>query len=110
MARRPRICGYIELTIKLQQDPEQGVWDAVCLELGTATFGDTIEQATQEIGEMITLHLNGLEVVGERRRFFREHGIRFHRVKPTRQSKQVRVPFEDDVFVKPVIQPVLAPA
>lgn len=64
---------YVVLTIIFK--PEDEVWTAECQELGTATFGDTYEETKDNIKEAISLHLDALDEVGERARFFKEHGI-----------------------------------
>ena len=50
-------------------------WEAYCEELGTATFASTLRKAKKLLKEMIKLHLQTLEDVGEKERFFREHNI-----------------------------------
>lgn len=54
---------------------EEDVRTAGCKELGTATFGNTLEEARDSLNEAIELHLNTLEDVGERKRFLKERGI-----------------------------------
>ena len=81
--------GFILLTVNLQN--EEGIWTAVCLELGTATLGKTPEQAKKRIREAITLHLNGLEELGERKRFFREHGIEIYPTLPEEEPSALKV-------------------
>lgn len=61
------------LTVEIQREGEQ--WVGQCMELGTATFGDSVDQVHEELMDLIVLHLNGLEDVGERERFFEAHGI-----------------------------------
>ena len=78
---------YIVLTVAFRQ--EEDVWTVECHELGTATFGDTFEEAEQNITEAIELHLNTLEKVGERERFFKENNIKILKKLP--QQKQVNV-------------------
>ena len=53
-------------------------WTGRCRELGTATHGRTLPQVRDELVEMVALHLNALEDVGERERFFSEHGIKLY--------------------------------
>ena len=78
------------LTFVFEKEGE--LWTACCEELGTATFAETLEQAKTEIVEMVTLHLNALEEVGERDRFFSEHGIKVH--KPGRKHATLSIPIE----------------
>lgn len=68
-----RSAGYAVFTCKFRK--EGGKWLACCEELGTATFGRSIQEAQRKLDEAVLLHLNTLEDVGERERFFREHNI-----------------------------------
>jgi predicted RNase H-like HicB family nuclease len=61
---------------------EAGKWVGECEELGTATFGDTLEEVQVDLAEMVRLHLNTLEDVGERRRFFEDHGVTMYNDNP----------------------------
>ncbi|MDY7037908.1 MAG: hypothetical protein SV375_17320 [Thermodesulfobacteriota bacterium] len=63
----------LTLTIELKKEGQR--WLARCIELGTSTFGRSIEDAKKKIKEAVLLHLNTLEDVGERERFFEEHKI-----------------------------------
>ena len=65
--------GYITLTGIVEKDEDSFI--ATCLELGTATCGDSIEEAFENLEEAIWVHLNALEEVGERDRVFRENNI-----------------------------------
>lgn len=50
------------LTFDLDRDGEQ--WTGTCLELGTSTFGDILDQTKQELQEAVTLQLNEMERLG----------------------------------------------
>ena len=50
------------LTIDLGRDGE--AWTGTCLELGTSTFGDTLEEVKTELQEAITLQLDEMERLG----------------------------------------------
>lgn len=77
-------------------EPE-GKWiTARCQELGTSTFGKTIDQAEDRLREAILLHLATLDEVGERARFFKENGIRLQSNYP----KAVRPTVPPDVLSK----------
>lgn len=65
------------LTFSFQKESD-GRWTAYCNELGTATFADTLEEAKDELTELVQLHLSTLEDVGERQRFFAERNILPH--------------------------------
>ena len=56
-------------------EPEGEMFVSTCPELGTASCGDTIQEAFENLEEAITVHLNALEELGERERVFRERGI-----------------------------------
>lgn len=94
--------GFIVLTIIFKF--EDDVWTAECKELGTATFGDTIQEAERDIQEAILLHLNTLEQVGERETFFREHGIEIYSTKP--QTMHIDLPFDPNILVSQRIESV----
>jgi predicted RNase H-like HicB family nuclease len=64
---------YILLTLLFRREGD--VWTAECKELGTASFGDTFEEAVETIKDMVKLHLDALEDVGERERFLRENHV-----------------------------------
>ncbi len=68
--------GYVTLTFSFEKEDED--WVGVCLELGTSTFADTFERCQSELEELVTNHLEVLEDIGERERFFEEWGIRIH--------------------------------
>ena len=93
--------GYVVLTLKFRKVDKR--WTGYCEELGTATFGRSLPEADKRLKEAILLHLNTLEEVGERDRFFKEHSIEYHHSKP---SKDVTVclPLKPSVFVQPFIQ------
>lgn len=76
---------FIEITIIFQ--PEGDKWTAECRELGTAAFGDTLDEAREAIEDLVQLHLDTLEKLGECNRFLRESGVKVHRVAPKRISK-----------------------
>jgi hypothetical protein len=95
--------GYVVLTLKFQRVGRR--WTAYCEELGTATFGRSIPEADNKIKEAVLLHLNTLEEVGERGRFFTEHNIEFHHTKP-KKDVTICLPLRPSVFIKSYIQPV----
>ena len=53
-----------ELTLTTVIDLEDGQYVARCVELGTATFGDTFEEASANIREAVEGHLNALQKRG----------------------------------------------
>jgi predicted RNase H-like HicB family nuclease len=99
----------VVLTCKYYQEGSK--WVAICVELGTCTFGRSLPDAKRKLAEALELHINTLEDVGETNRFFQEHNTPFHEVEPIDVSicMDSLVP---DVFFSSRIQPVreLAPA
>lgn len=89
--------GFVILTLAFRQDGRR--WTGECLELGTATYARTLKQTQDELAEMVTLHLNSLEDVGECERFFKEHGIRFYRDDVALDEADApRLPIGDEAF------------
>ena len=95
--------GYVVLTLKFHKQNRR--WTAYCEELGTATFGRSLPEADQRLKEAIFLHLNTLEDVGERERFFKEHNIRLYREKP-REDITVCLPVNQGVVIEPLVQEI----
>ncbi|MDD9995561.1 MAG: hypothetical protein OXS35_07445 [Dehalococcoidia bacterium] len=67
---------YITLTHVVLQEEGDTAYTGYCPELGTATCGDTPEEAWENLGEAVVMHLNALEETGERKKFFEERGIK----------------------------------
>jgi predicted RNase H-like HicB family nuclease len=95
--------GYVVLTLKFKKVNRR--WTAYCEELGTATFGRSLPEADKKLKEAVMLHLNTLEEVGERRRFFKEHGIKQYATRPT-ERVNIYLPLNQDIFVEPHIQAI----
>ena len=51
-----------------------------CRELGTASCGDTIDEALQNLEDAIGVHLGALEETGELGRFLRDRNVKHHSV------------------------------
>lgn len=79
---------YIELTMEFRK--EGNIWTGVCRELGTAADGDTFEEVTEALREMVFIHLNTLEDVGECDRFLKEHGVEIYHKEPRRTVTHIR--------------------
>jgi len=92
--------GYVVLTYEFGRDGRR--WTAYCKELGTATFGRSLPEAKSRLMEAVVLHLNTLEDVGERKNFFREHNIKFHKTKP--KSVRISMSTNETLFIQPHIQ------
>lgn len=94
---------YVRLTVVFEKQNDDR-WTANCKELGTATFGESFQDAVEKIEEAICLHLNTLEEVGERERFLKENNIALHN-EPT-SSVRIYVPTKRNVFVHPQYFPL----
>ncbi len=75
--------GYV--TVSLCYYREEGQWLGECLELGTATFAESLEQCQEGLEELVVVDLEVLEEIGERERFFQQWGIVAH---PTRETPE----------------------
>ncbi len=71
---------FIELTMEFRKEGD--LWTGVCVELGTAADGDTFDEVTEVLREMVSIHLGTLEDVGECERFLKEHGVAIHNKEP----------------------------
>lgn len=85
--------GYVVLTMKF--DREGTKWVGTCVELGTSTFTTTLKKTIEELDNLVVEHLNVLEELGERERFFRKWGIAFHKTEPAPQKVKPSVPDVD---------------
>ena len=97
------IIGYVVLTLKFHKVGRR--WTAYCEEFGTATFGRSLSEADKRLKEAVLLHLNTLEEVGERKRFFEEHNMELYHTKP-KKDITVCVPLKESVFIQPYTQPI----
>ncbi len=93
---------YIIVTFLFNKEGNR--WVGLCKELGTSTFGRSIQEALERLEEAVGLHLNTLEEVGETERFFHEHNIVLHPRKP--QEENICIPIEPDAFVRSYIYPI----
>ncbi len=96
--------GYIVVTFKFRREGNK--WTAFCEELGTSTFGRSIPEAHKKLKEAVLLHLDTLEEVGERERFFKEHNISFHSHKSKKSEIKISGPLDTDTYVRAHIYPV----
>jgi len=101
---RMQVTGYVTLTIEFTREGK--LWSAVCRELGTAACGKTVDEAKEAILELIELHLDTLEKHGERERFFKKHGVVFHKGAPP--ATDLRVTVSPGVLLSVVNQPIQA--
>jgi predicted RNase H-like HicB family nuclease len=73
--------GYIVLTLTVSKEGRQFV--SRCEELGTASCGDTVDEALENIKDATLEYLNTIERLGERVRIFQEKGIAVRKTRPT---------------------------
>ena len=90
---------YIQLTLLFYKEEDQ--WIGECKELGISTYGDTIEEVRLELPELVELHVNALEQIGEREKFFRENGIVIFTEKI---PERINVPYTPDILMLPYIK------
>lgn len=95
---------YIILTAIFKR--EEDVWTAECKELGTATFGESLDEAREALMEAIELHVNTLEDVGETKRFFVEHGIQIHYDERPDLMHIPELPFDPNILISQNVQPL----
>jgi len=96
---------YVILTFIFKKEGRR--WVASCKELGTSTYGHTVQEAIKKIHEAVTLHLNTLEKIGERARFFRKNKIKIYTSKP-QKDKAIPLPeaFRKDYLIQRQIRPL----
>lgn len=97
---------YIKVTLLFQKEKD-GRWTAECKELGTATFGNSLEEVREFIKEAIELQLNSLERNGQRKRFFKENGITLIRNRCP-ENVNINVPVDPHIFIQPSFYPIHA--
>ena len=83
---------FVHLTFEFVE--EDGQWCGNCVELGTAAFADTLEQARVELSDATNLQLTGVERLNELPEYLDKNGVsRF----------PIRVPIhEEEVFTAAV--------
>lgn len=99
-----KAAAYIVVTLKFKK--EKNKWTAYCEELGTATFAHSLKEARKRLEEAVILHLNTLEEVGERERFFKKHNITLYPNKPRKNEISITGPFDPDTLASPYIYPI----
>jgi hypothetical protein len=97
---------YVTLTCQYHKEGRR--WVGICRELGTSTYNRSLSELQKQLAELVTLHLNCLEELGERERFFKENKIKIYPVKPKFVTEPI--PEKSDVFIRPSVHrlPVLA--
>ena len=64
---------FIEITIVLEREGSQ--WVSRCPELGTASCGDSMDEARENIREAVEVHLDALTHLGTLEHVLREKGL-----------------------------------
>jgi len=64
---------YVKLTLRFFKEDNQ--WIGECLETGITTYGDTIDEVQKELPELITLHFNSIEDMGDMEDCLKKNGI-----------------------------------
>ncbi len=98
--------GVIVLTGIAEREGDQFV--SRCRELGTASCGDTAEEALDNLSDAIDVHLAALEESGEMNRVFRERNINIY--VPPLDELYMTVPLEKIFKTYRHAVPVSAPA
>ena len=98
--------GYIALTLTVAKEGKHFV--SRCPELGTASCGDTFDEALQNIQEATVEYLNTIERLGERPRVFREKGVAVRKTRPTIFRREYEL--HPNAFVGPYVTRVPVPA
>ena len=89
MAGDETIYGHVLLTGYVEKEGDQ--FASYCRELGSASGGDTMEEALENLGEAIEVHLEALEDTGELLRALRERNIRIDAGPPDFDGIYIRV-------------------
>ena len=81
---------YVTLTGFVEKEDSQFV--SYCRELGTSSCGDTVEDAFENLGDAIDVHIDALIETGELSRVLRERHIRIDIEPGFEDELSVRVP------------------
>ena len=100
----PAKTGYIVLTLTVSKEGKHYVSE--CAELGTASFGESFDEALANIIEATGEYLGAIERLGERKRIFGERGITIHRARPRKVRQEYEIP--PGAFVGPYVTKVPA--
>ena len=72
----------VVLTCEFRHEHEKDTWLAECIELGTATYASTLDQAQQELGEAVLLQLDEIEQMGFTEEYLKERGVALVPIEP----------------------------
>ena len=79
--------GHVALTFRVWH--EDDAWQAICPELGVPSFGDSPGVALDAVLDATLGYLNEIEWNGQRRRVFRERGLKLLRGAPQRKAEEI---------------------
>ena len=77
------VIGYVTLTGIIEKENTQFV--SYCRELGTSSCGHTVDEAAENLGDAIEVHINALIETGELERVLRERHIRIDIQPPSKE-------------------------
>ncbi len=98
--------GFIMLTLRVTKEGKHFL--SRCIELETASFGGSFDEALANIKEATFEYLNTIERLGERQRIFEERGITVRKSRPPTVKKEYEL--RPGTFVGPYITKVPVPA
>ncbi|MCE2501396.1 MAG: hypothetical protein J4G13_11120 [Dehalococcoidia bacterium] len=80
--------GVTDYTIKLAfaYHEEEGQWVGICIELGTATCAETLEQTQTELKDAVELQLNGVDRISDVKSYLADNGVEIVPVELPRPS------------------------
>ncbi len=103
------IAGYVILTGTVEAE-EEGGFTSVCLELGVASCGDTVEKALDMLGEAIDCQLEDLQDLGQLEGVLKKANVKTLSEITGLETVSISVPPETIVRAYPRRIPVAIPA
>lgn len=91
--------GHIHLTFKAYKEGEQ--WVSECVELGTASCGDSVEDAFDALNDATLLYLQAVAEAGETDRILHERGIEIAPGAPEDDGEEVSLRARPNEIVSP---------
>ena len=101
-----KVEGVVVLTGIVER--EDALYVSYCRELGTASCGETAEEALENLKDALEVHLNALEETGEIIRELRERNITVYL--PPLRELHMTIPLEKMFTTYQYTVPVAAPA
>jgi predicted RNase H-like HicB family nuclease len=105
-----RTSGYIVVNVVVE--PDDGQFEAYCPDLDVSSFGDSREEAVNNAGDAILLHLGALAAHGEISEELDRRGVRIYADVPEQISLKANVRPGGSVtsFTAPIAAPTLVTA